>query len=133
MAVPVSPMNVLLWWKRIFIAVFVAVILYLGFWAINDTGLASEVATAPVLGKEFRRAGTTYRTQKVGNVYSTVPFSTPEMYIFKMGIGDQDVSWPVEKKLYDATTVGSQVEIRYAKRRLTGSIKVLSIAREEEK
>ena len=122
-----SPVQALRWWRRIFFGIVAAVILYLGFRGVEDNLLASQSATATVIAKEHRKAGTTYRTDKIGNTFRTIPYSTPEMYILKLRIENKAVEWPVEKSFYDGTGAGSEVRVRYEKRRITGSLKILSV------
>jgi hypothetical protein len=122
-----SPMQALRWWRRLFFGIAGVILLYLGFRGIDGNLLASQSATATVIAKEHRKAGTTYRTDKIGNTFRTIPYSTPEMYILKLHVGNKTVEWPVEKSFYDRTDAGSDVRVRYEKRRITGSLKILSV------
>jgi hypothetical protein len=95
--------------------------------------LASQSATAQVVGKEHRPAGTSYRTEKIGDAIRTIPYAIPEAYILKLTVAGKATQYPVEKEFYDRTPVGATLEVRYEKHRISGGIRVLSVESGEAK
>jgi hypothetical protein len=125
--------NQLVVWKRIYITVLAGVFLYLGFWAIDGQLLASQMGNATVIDKEYRKAGTTYRTERIGTTTRVIPYATPDMYILKLRLGNQEARWPVTREFYEKTHIDDQLQVRYEKRRITGSLKIVSIETEVTK
>jgi hypothetical protein len=125
--------NPLVVWKSIYITVLVGVALYLAFWAIDGQLLASQAGSATVVDKEYKKAGTTYRTERVGSTTRVIPYATPEMYILRLRVGSEEARWPVTKDVFDKARVNDQLQVRYAKRRITGSLKIISIENEVAK
>ncbi len=125
--------NPLVVWKSIYIAVLVGVALYLAFWAIDGQLLASQAGSAIVVGKEYKKAGTTYRTERIGTTTRVIPYATPEMYILRFRLDKEEARWPVTKDVFDKAHLDDQFQVRYAKRRITGRLKLVSIESEVTK
>jgi len=126
-------MNPMVVWKVIYITTLVGIFLYVAFWVIDTKILASQVGDATVVDKECRKAATTYRTEQVGGTTRVIPYATPEMYILKLRVGSGEALWPVPKEFYDKARVDDQLRVRYEKRRITGSLKIVSIETEVTK
>lgn len=120
-------MNPMLVWKVIYITVLVGIFLYVSFWAIDTKLLSSQVGDATVLGKEYRKAGTTYRTEQVGGTTRAIPYATPEMYVLKLQVDGNQAFWAVRKEFYDRAQAGDPLRVRYQKRRITGSLMIISL------
>jgi hypothetical protein len=126
-------MAVMRMWKAITVTAICLVVLYVAFWVLNTQLLASQSATAQVVGKEHRPAGTSYRTEKIGDAIRTIPYAIPEAYILKLTVAGKATQYPVEKEFYDRTPVGATLEVRYEKHRISGGIRVLSVESGEAK
>ncbi len=109
--------------------VVVGVALYFAFMLIDGAGLADQEGTAVVRGKEYREAGTTYTTQKIGDRMQTVPQSTAEMYLLSLEVDGAQTEAAVDKKLYEDLQPGDRVKIMYQKRRILGSLQILEVTR----
>ena len=128
-----DPMAVMRVWKAITITVVCLALLYVAFWVLNTQLLASQTATAEVVGKEHRPAGTSYRTEKIGNTVRTIPYAIPEAFILNLTVAGKATQYPVEKEFYDRTQVGATLQVRYEKHRISGGIRVLSVETGEAK
>jgi len=106
-----------------------AILLYYVFMAVDGSGLAQSGGTAQVVGKEFREAGTTYAPQKIGNAVRSIPQAKEAMYILELDIEGTLTKGPVEKDLYDAVDEGEIVDVTYRKRRIMGTLEVVSVRR----
>lgn len=110
-------------------AVLIGVASYYLFMLIDGAGLPDIEGTAIVHGKEYREAGTTYTTQKIGDRMQTIPQSTAEMYVLSLEIEGVKTEAAVDKKLYEEIQMGEQVKVIYQRRRLLGSLQVLKVTR----
>jgi hypothetical protein len=120
-------------WKSIYITVLAGVGLYLAFWAIDGQLLDSQVGSATVVDKEYRKAGITYRTERVGTTTRVTPYATPEMYILRLRVGSDEARWPVARDVFDKAHADDQFQVRYARRRITRSLQIVSIENEVAK
>ena len=103
-------------------------LIYLGFTAVNRLGLQDQTAKARVVGKDYKEAGQTYVTQKVGNKTLTIPQSYAEMYLLTLDIQGRPGACAVDKTVYDRLRVGDQVNVVYRRKRITGAIEVVSVS-----
>lgn len=109
--------------------VLAGVVLYYAFMAVDGLGLADQQAQGTVLGKEHRPPGRTYSTQIVGNRTLVVPQTTADAYVLRLDIRGREAGALVDKDTYDAVAPNSQVTVTYQRRRLTGAIQVVAVAR----
>jgi hypothetical protein len=109
--------------------VLAGVVLYYAFMAVDGLGLADQQAQGTVLGKEHRPPGRSYSTQIVGNRTLVVPQTTSDAYVLRLDIRGRETAALVDKDTYDAATPSAQVTVTFQRRRLTGAIQVIAIAR----
>ena len=107
--------------------ILLAVALYFGFQALDGSGLATRAAAASVLGKRYRPAGVTYRTELTGGVTRSIPYSVPEAYLLKLRIGGAETEAAVNRDLYQSVGDGDKVAVTYRQRRFTGGLQVLAV------
>jgi len=121
-----KPNRFIVWFG---VVVVVGVVLYFLFMLVDGTGLANQEGAATVQGKEYREAGTTYATQRIGNRTQTIPQTTAEMYILYLEINGTQTWGAVDKKLYEGVRMGDRVKVVYQQRRITGNLQVLEVTR----
>ena len=114
---------------KVGIVMLVGMGLYFLFMAVNNLGLVDRHATATVISKEYRKADTTYTTQKIGNRMQTLPQTTSEMYILKLDVNGKPTECAVDKWLYNELHTGEQVKVVYKKKRISGGLQVFDITR----
>jgi hypothetical protein len=106
---------------------FAGLLIYFAFTAVNSLGLKEQSATARVIVKDYKEAGSTYVTQKVGNRILTIPQSQAEMYLLGLDVQGKSSLCAVAKTVYDRLNIGDQVEVVFRRKRVTGSVEVLSV------
>jgi hypothetical protein len=116
-------------WPAAGAVILVIVLGYFGFQAVDATGLSDQRGAAVVTGKEHRDAAKGYRTENVGGQTRVIPQTTPEMYILKLRIGDQETTHAVARDLYNTVGNGEQLTVTYQRRRISGGLQVTGIAR----
>ncbi|OYP35461.1 hypothetical protein [Rhodopirellula sp. MGV] len=104
--------------------VLCSVVAYYLFAAINTNGLPTHQGTATVLDKYFQEGGTSSFTQPIGNQQIVRVTETPEAYVVKLEINEQQTDFPLDKEVYDRVSAGDTLSVEYQITRLTGSIRV---------
>ena len=119
--------RVFIWWRRVYILIVAGVLLYVFAWAADTKLLGAQVAVATVSGKEHREMHKTYTMDRIGGVNRAVQRVVPEQYVVKLRLEGKEVEWPVEKDYFRSVQAGQQVRVRYERRRITGSLRVMSL------
>src|ERR1700733_11871365 len=115
-------------WMPVFGGVIlVAIAGYFGFQALDGIGLSMQPGIAVVIGKEYRPAKKTYRTDVIGNQTRVVPQVNPEMYILKLRIGEKETVGLVERDLFNTLSNGDRLSVTYQRRRVTGGLQVVGV------
>ncbi|MCC9602683.1 hypothetical protein LOC67_19200 [Stieleria sp. JC731] len=107
----------------------VAVAGYYAFTAMNTMGLATHHGNAIVVGKYFQEAGTSSFSQPIGNQQIVRVQETPEAYIAKVKINEQQTECALDKPLYEEVSPGDQLNVEYQVTRLTGAIRITKATR----
>ena len=107
--------------------ILIGVALYYSFWAVNSLGLEDRSAIATVTGKEYHAPGTSYQAQNIGGRNYVRPLQTPEAYVLKLNLDNEETSAAVEKGLYDVLNPNDQVRVTYQRRRITGGLQVRQV------
>jgi hypothetical protein len=103
--------------------------IWMGGTALDGMGLEENTGSAVVTGKSHRDAGTTYTREIINNRSYTVAQATPEVYALLLELEGRQVAGAVNQALWDTTTAGDSVRVKYRRRRLTGGIDVLGVTR----
>ena len=119
-----KPTNFMLYIGGLMLA---GLLIYFTFTAVNSLGLKEQSAMARVIAKDYKEAGSTYVTQKVGNRILTIPQSQAEMYLLGLDVQGKSSACAVAKTVYDRLNIGDQVEVVFRRKRVTGSVEVLSV------
>ena len=108
--------------------ILVAVAAYYAFASVDAMGLASQTATARVMGKDHRPMSQTYTREIIGGQMRTVPHVNPEMYILQLDLNGERASGVTDQLLFDRVNVGDTVKVTYQRRRLTRALQVVSVS-----
>jgi len=102
---------------------------YFLFRAIDGAGLATESASADVVGKLHRDATRTYTTQVINGRTMTIPHVTPEAYVLELSLLGNKTEGVADRALYDKVSAGDQVSVTYQRRRVTRGVVVVGVSR----
>jgi hypothetical protein len=115
------------WWPLLGGLILVAVLAYFGFQAVDAAGVQPQTGSAIVLGKEHKPPGKSYKTDIVGGQTRVIPQYTPDLYLLKLRIGNQETSAAVDRDLFESIAEGDRVSVTYQRRRLTGGLQVIRV------
>jgi prolipoprotein diacylglyceryltransferase len=110
------------------VILFVVAVYYV-FLGIDTWGLTDQKASAVVVGKGYRAAGTTYVTEIINKRSYVAPQATPEAYLLELEIEGQKVEALVPQEVFEAVSTSQTVEATYQRRRLTGTLQVTDVNR----
>ena len=127
---PIPPFkkNILLYFGS---AVLVSVVLYLSFLALNEMGLREQAAEGQILEKAYRPAYHGTRMVKSGNSYHSVPSYTPEAWLVTVRVDGSVGTGDVPRADYDKFQIGETVLVDYSRRRITRSMRVRGMIKQE--
>jgi hypothetical protein len=109
--------------------ILVCVVGWYSFSAIDSIGLQNQSGTGTVIAKEHREARQTYTTDIIGGQARTVARTMPEMYALRLDISGHETTATVDRDLYNSVSPHDEVRITYQRRRITGSLQVVHVAR----
>ena len=107
--------------------ILIAAICYFGFQSADSAGLAQKTGSAVIISKEHVPVHKTYRTDYIAGHTRVIPEVVPEMYVFRLRVGDLETTFAVDHALYDAEQNGDKLAISYQESRFTKKLQVLSV------
>ena len=102
---------------------------YFLFFAADGYGLSPVTTTVTVRAKEHRPARTGYVTDIIAGKPKPVPRVYPEEYVLKFELLGNDVEGTVSREDYISTEAGDPANVTYQKKRVTGSVQVMSVSK----
>jgi hypothetical protein len=103
---------------------------YFGFQGLDSLGLPQQTGTGLVMSKERVPSRRTYRTDYIAGHPRVIPQVTPDLYMMKLRMGNEETSAAVDRSLFNATNNGDRVAVTYQQTRLTGKLRVTSVRSE---
>jgi hypothetical protein len=104
---------------------------YLLFLAVDGLALPQEQSLAIVTDKEHQEAKQTQETELIGGRTRVIPRVIPEKYLLKLSIRNRLADGSVSRSVYEGITPGDQVFVTYQRHRLTGSVEVTNVDRNQ--
>ena len=104
------------------------VCLYFAFMALDTLELPSRTGVASVLGKAHEGPGTSYQTLNLGGRTFLRPYQTPERFVLKLRLDQQETAAAVGKDLYEALNPDSEMGVTYQRCRITGAVRVVRVS-----
>jgi hypothetical protein len=106
--------------------------LYYAFWALNSLGLENRSAVATITGKEHFHSGTSYQAQNIGGRNFVRQLRTPEAWVLRLKLENEEAFAAVEKGFYDTLNSNDQVRVTYQRRRITAALQVSHVTAVEK-
>ena len=109
--------------------ILAAVVLYFLFTAVDGMGLATQIDSAAVAGKQHRPAARTSTPQVINGRTVNVPTTTPELFLLELDLHGRRVRGAADRTLFEDVQTGDPVQVTYQQRRFTGALQVLAVSR----
>ena len=102
---------------------------YFLFFAADGYGLSPVITTVIVRAKEYRPTRTGYVTDIIAGKAKPVPRVYPEEYVLKFELLGTSAEGTVSRDDYQTIETGDPVVVTYQKRRVTGSVQIMSVTK----
>ena len=99
-------------------------LLWFAFRLADGTFLSETEATGKVVGKEHVPFSEQYRMQNIGGINQTVKIAVPETWLLTVDVNGTQAQAAVDHDAFQTILAGTEVKVRYKKRRLTGNLQV---------
>jgi hypothetical protein len=98
--------------------------LWYGYQFVDGSFLTEKEATAKVVGKEHVPFAEKYQMMNVGGVNRTVKIAVPETWLLVVDVEGDQAKAGVDHDVFLEMKPGTEVKVRYKKRRVTGNTQV---------
>ena len=112
-----------------FIYIFAGIILLAGImyyaYRMADGFFLTEMeATGKVVGKEHVPFSEQYRMQNIAGINQTVKIAVPETWLLTVDINGAQAQASVDHDEFQSILAGTEVKVKYKKRRVSGNLQV---------
>ena len=99
-------------------------LLWFAFRLADGAFLSETEATGKVVGKEHVPFSEQYRMQNIGGINRTVKIAVPETWLLTVDLNGTRAQAGVTSEDFRTILAGTEVKVKYKKRRLTGNLQV---------
>ena len=109
--------------------IFVGVLLWYLYGAVDRIGLETQEGEARVTGKQFAQGSTTYNQKIVAGRAWTETVQNPDQYIVNLELRGEPTGGAVTPELYQSLQEGERVRVKYIRTRFSGRLLVTDVRR----